>query len=138
MADVHDPAVRSFNMSQIKGKNTKPEIFVRKFLHRNGLRFRLHERSLPGKPDLVFKKYRTVMFVHGCFWHGHEGCKYFVKPKTNPGFWLTKIEQNKKRDQVAINKLTQDGWKVIEIWECEIKSYNREKILNRVLKKIIK
>jgi DNA mismatch endonuclease, patch repair protein len=138
MADVHEPAVRSYNMSQIKGKNTRPEVFVRKFLHRSGLRFRIHSRSLPGKPDIVLKKYKTAILVHGCFWHGHEGCKYFVKPKTNTQFWLTKIEQNKARDREAIKNLTQAGWKVIEIWECEIKSYNSGKFLNRIVKTITK
>jgi DNA mismatch endonuclease, patch repair protein len=138
MADVHEPAVRSYNMSQIKGRNTKPEMIVRKYLHKQGFRFRLHDRLLPGKPDIVLKKYKTAIFVHGCFWHGHHGCKYFVKPKTNTEFWLAKIEQNIARDAVAKKKLTQAGWKVIEIWECEIKSYNREKFMNRVLRKIVK
>src|SRR5690349_16792793 len=136
MADVHEPAVRSYNMSQIRSKNTKPEMRVRSFLHQNGLRFRLHQKDLPGKPDIVLRKYRTVIFIHGCFWHGHEGCRYFILPKSNAKFWKDKIEGNVARDRNAVKLLRKDKWKVIEIWECELKSYNKEKVLARVLKKI--
>lgn len=124
-------------MSQIRSKNSKPEMVVRKFLHGQGLRFRLHVKDLPGKPDLVLKKYNTVIFIHGCFWHGHEGCRYFVLPKTNAKFWETKILTNKERDKASVKALKKDKWRIIEIWECEIKSYNREKTLKKLLKKII-
>ena len=106
MADVHEPEVRSYNMSQIRGKDTKPEIMVRKFLHSNCFRFRLHGKYLPGKPDLVLKKYNTVIFVHGCFWHAHEGCKYFVIPKTRTEWWKNKIYGNRAKDED-----TKDNWK---------------------------
>ena len=91
MADAHSAATRSYNMSQIKGKNTKPELLVRQYLHRRGLRFRLHDKKLPGKPDIILPRFKTVVFVHGCFWHRHEGCRYFVVPKTRTEFWLDKI-----------------------------------------------
>ncbi len=92
MADVHSKETRSYNMSQIKSRNTKPEMLVKKFLHAHGFRYRLHVKDLPGKPDLVLPKYKTVIFIHGCFWHGHENCKYFVVPKTRTEWWLTKID----------------------------------------------
>ena len=105
MADVHNKATRSFNMSRIKGKDTKPEMLVRKYLHGNGLRYRLHNKNLPGKPDLTLSKYLTVIFVNGCFWHGHKGCKYFVMPKTRTEWWSEKIEETIKRDTKALNDL---------------------------------
>ena len=98
MTDVHDKETRSYNMSQIRSKDTKPELLVRKFLFANGLRFRLHDKKLPGKPDIVLLKLRTAVFVHGCFWHGHDNCKYFVVPKTRTEWWLAKIEHNKQKD----------------------------------------
>lgn len=98
MADVHSKEVRSYNMSRIRSKNTKPEVLLRKVLFANGFRFRLHDKKLPGKPDIVLKKYRTVIFVHGCFWHGHNGCRYFVVPKTRTAWWMNKIEGNQKND----------------------------------------
>jgi len=101
MADVHEPEIRSYNMSRIKGKDTKPEMLVRKFLFSNGLRYRLHDKKLPGKPDLVLTKYRIVIFVHGCFWHGHNGCKYYVIPKTRTKWWKEKIDGNIERDITA-------------------------------------
>ena len=121
MADVHSKETRSYNMSQIKGKNTKPEMLVRKFLHAHGYRYRLHVKNLPGKPDIVLPKYRTVIFVQGCFWHGHEGCKYYVVPKTRTEWWLNKINTNIANDTKAIAALQNDGWKVIMLWECELK-----------------
>lgn len=123
MTDVHQPHIRSYNMSRIRSKDSKPEMIVRRYLFRNGFRFRLHVKSLPGKPDLVLKKYRTVIFVHGCFWHGHEGCKYFVVPKTRTEWWLSKIESNKKNDKVNKDRLQQVGWAVCEIWECELRGH---------------
>lgn len=121
MADVHNKATRSYNMSQIKGKNTKPEMLVRKFLHAQGFRYKLHDKTLPGKPDLVLPKYKTVIFIHGCFWHGHEGCRYYVVPKTRTDWWLNKISRNIHNDQKATIALENDGWKCITIWECDLK-----------------
>ena len=107
-------------MSRIKGKNTKPEILVRKYLHAKGYRFRIHDKKLPGKPDIVLPKYKTVIFVHGCFWHGHKGCKYFVVPKTRTRWWLSKISDTKERDKKAFRILRKNNWKVIELWECKL------------------
>lgn len=136
MADVHSKKTRSFNMSQIKGKDTKPEILVRKFLFSHGFRYRLHDKKLPGKPDLVFPKYRTVLFVHGCFWHGHENCKYFVVPKTRTEWWMNKINGNKKRDDDNIKLLEEQGWKIITVWGCELKPDKQENTLINLIKKI--
>jgi DNA mismatch endonuclease (patch repair protein) len=121
MADVHTKAQRSYNMSRIRSKNTKPEMLVRSYLHKQGFRFRLHDKKLPGKPDIVLAKYKTVIFVHGCFWHGHKGCKYFVVPKTKTKWWLEKINGNILRDKKAQRELKKRGWKIINIWECYIK-----------------
>jgi DNA mismatch endonuclease (patch repair protein) len=136
MADVHSKAVRSFNMSRIKGKNTKPEIRVRKFLHANGFRYRLHAKELPGKPDIVLPKYRTVIFVHGCFWHGHAHCRYFVIPKTRTEWWLEKISKNIANDKKAEEALKYLGWNVITIWECQLKKQPEEVTLNQLLHQI--
>ena len=136
MADVHEPEVRSYNMSQIKGKDTKPEIMVRRFLHTNGFRYRLHDRKLPGKPDIVLNKYNTIIFIHGCFWHGHKECKYFVIPKTRTQWWLDKINGNKKKDRENITELQKFGWDVITIWECELKPEKREQTLKKLVKKL--
>lgn len=135
MADVHDPRIRSYNMSRIRSKNSKPEMIVRRFLHRNGFRFRLHSRELPGKPDIVLRKYETVIFVHGCFWHGHEGCKYFVVPKTKTEWWLRKIYSNREKDQVNAEALRRDGWKVFEVWECQIRGSNTS-ILQELVRRL--
>ena len=121
MADVHNKATRSYNMSRIKGINTKPEMLVRKFLFANGYRYRLNVKTLPGKPDIVLPKYKTVIFINGCFWHGHDGCRYFVIPKTRTEWWVEKITGTQKRDREAENQLNKLGWKVIVIWECELK-----------------
>ncbi len=122
MADVHSKETRSFNMSRIRSKDTKPEMLVRRFLHKNGFRYRLHVKDLPGKPDIVLPKYKTVIFIHGCFWHGHEGCKYYVVPKTRTEWWINKITRNKEVDSESKIKLESMGWKVREIWSCELKS----------------
>jgi DNA mismatch endonuclease (patch repair protein) len=122
MTDVHSRETRSFNMSRIRSKDTKPEMLVRKFLFANGLRYKLHDKSLAGKPDIVLPKYKTIIFIHGCFWHGHEGCKYYTVPKTRTEWWLNKISANTNNDTAAINKLKQAGWSVIIVWECEIKT----------------
>lgn len=137
MADVMTPNQRSRCMAAIKGKDTKPEILVRKFLFSKGLRYRLNNRKLPGSPDIVLKKYKTVIFVDGCFWHGHEGCKYFRLPKSNTPFWKTKITQNIERDKKTTQALIALGWKVIRIWECELRNKcNREVALNKLFNDI--
>jgi DNA mismatch endonuclease (patch repair protein) len=120
-------------MSKIKGKNTRPEIMVRKFLHTNGFRFRLHDKRLPGKPDIILSKYKTIVFINGCFWHGHENCKYFVVPKTRTEWWKDKIVQNKKGDNENYAKLTEMGWKVITIFECKLKKEFRTNTLNELV-----
>jgi len=134
--DVHSQEVRSYNMSRIKGKDTKPEILVRKYLFGKGLRYKLHDKNLLGKPDLVFPKYKKVIFIHGCFWHGHEGCKYFVIPKTRTEWWLHKINRNKERDMESLQKLKNEGWEVILVWECDLKNI-KEDVLNTLYQKII-
>ena len=121
MADVHSPETRSFNMSQIKGKNTKPEELVRRYLFSRGFRYRKNVNTLPGKPDIVLPKYKTCIFVNGCFWHKHEGCRYFVWPKNNAEFWKKKITGNVERDLRQQNELRLLGWNVVVIWECELK-----------------
>ncbi|HLN20910.1 MAG TPA: very short patch repair endonuclease [Bacteroidales bacterium] len=136
MADVHTPSVRSYNMSKIKGKNTRPELRVRKFLHANGFRFRLYDKRLPGTPDIILPKYKTIVFVNGCFWHGHENCKYFVVPKTRTEWWKDKIVQNKKADNENYAKLTEMGWKVIIIFECKLKREFRTNTLNELVANI--
>jgi DNA mismatch endonuclease (patch repair protein) len=136
MTDVHDKETRSYNMSRIKGKNTKPEMLVRKFLHANGFRYRLHVKELPGKPDIVLPKYKTVIFVHGCFWHGHKDCKYFVVPKTRTEWWLTKINSNIANDTKASNALKKEGWKVIHLWECNLRPANLQQTLSHLSKQL--
>ncbi len=128
MSDVHSAAVRSYNMRRIRSKNTKPELIVRKILFSNGFRFRLHRSDLPGKPDIVLPKYKTVVFVHGCFWHGHGGCKYFVVPKSRTEWWLNKINRNKELDEINAGKLQAMGWKVIQVFECELKKGEVERM----------
>ena len=115
---------RSRNMSAIKSKNTKPEIAVRKMLHALGYRFRLHRKDLPGSPDIVLPKYKTVIFVHGCFWHRHENCKYASTPKTRKEFWESKFKANAKRDKEIQEKIKNIGWQLVVIWECETKNIN--------------
>jgi DNA mismatch endonuclease, patch repair protein len=136
MADVHSKATRSYNMSQIKAKNTRPEMLVRKFLHAHGYRYKLHDKTLPGKPDIVLPKYKTIIFIHGCFWHGHAKCKYYVVPKTRTDWWLNKINTNKANDEKAVKGLKKDGWKVIVIWACKIKPNLEGPTLQRLLTKL--
>ncbi len=131
--DVHDRKTRSYNMSRIKGKNTKPEMLVRKFLFANGFRYKLHDTKLPGKPDIVLPKYKTVIFVNGCFWHGHENCKYFVVPKTKTEWWLSKINQTKKRDCIKIDALKELDWKIFVIWECQLNSEKKYQLFNEII-----
>mgnify|MGYP002424079768 CR=1 FL=1 len=138
MADVKTPEQRSRNMAAIKGKDTKPEMIVRKYLFSHGLRFRVQVRKLPGTPDIVLPKYKTVIFVNGCFWHGHEGCKYFRLPKSNVEFWEDKIERNVARDVRNEAELKALGWRVIRIWECEIKTVaQREEYLKHLYDRIV-
>lgn len=134
MADVHCTATRSYNMSRIKGKNTKPEMLVRRFLHAHGFRYRLHDKKLPGKPDIVLPRYKTIIFVHGCFWHGHADCKYYVVPKTNTEWWLNKINGNIANDEKAMAALINTGWKIITIWACQLKPAQAKNTLNELLK----
>ena len=138
MADVHTKEIRSKNMAAIKRRNTKPEMLVRRFLHTNGFRYKLHDKSLPGKPDIVLPKYKTVIFVHGCFWHGHKDCKYFVVPKTRTDWWLNKINGNIANDTKAIKALKKEGWKIIYLWACDLKALKKNKSLNLLLKKLTK
>ena len=132
--DVHSKEIRSYNMSRIKNKNTKPEEIVRKFLFSKGFRYRKNDKRLPGHPDIVLPKYKTVIFVNGCFWHGHEGCKYFVWPKSNEEFWRKKIGSNIERDEKNVNTLKQLGWNVLTVWECELKNVQTETLNNILIK----
>lgn len=136
MADVHNKQTRSYNMSQIRSKNTKPELLVRKFLFANGLRYRLHDKKISGKPDIILPKYRTVIFINGCFWHGHDSCKYFVVPRTQTDFWLNKINANKKRDLKNFSLLKNEGWNVLEVFECELKNNKKQETLEKILKNL--
>ncbi len=138
MTDVHDSKTRSYNMSQIKAKNSKPEMLVRRFLHNKGYRFRLHQKNLPGKPDIVLKKYNTVIFTNGCFWHGHEGCKYFKIPQTRTDWWVNKIEGNKRNDTEKYKILKGNGWNIIIIWECELKPSTIENTLPDLINNLVK
>lgn len=128
MTDIFSTEKRSDVMSKIKSKNTKPEKVVRSLLFSLGYRFRLHVKDLPGKPDIVLPKYKTVVLVNGCFWHGHENCKDAGIPKTNSQFWYDKISKNKERDKRVLNELEQAGWKVLVIWECRIN--DKEKLIS--------
>ena len=136
MADVHTTAQRRFNMQQIKGKDTKPEMQVRTFLHAHGYRYRLHDKKLPGKPDIALRKYNTLIFIHGCFWHGHTNCKYYTVPKTRTEWWLNKINGNIANDKKAMAALKKEGWKIITIWECQLKPAKVVNTLNALLKKL--
>jgi DNA mismatch endonuclease (patch repair protein) len=138
MADVHDIATRSYNMSRIKGKDTKPEMIVRKYLHAKGFRYSLQNKNLPGKPDLTLSKYHTVIFVNGCFWHGHKGCKYFVLPKTKSEWWRVKIEETINRDNKILKELKEHGWNSLVIWECELKPEIRIATLESLYNQITK
>lgn len=135
MADVVDWQTRSRMMSGIRGKNTKPEIFIRKALHAGGYRFRLHRKDLPGSPDIVLPKYRAVILINGCFWHGHD-CRLFKWPKTRPDFWREKIERNIRRDQRNQANLKQLGWRLCILWECQIKGggdVRRREVITRIM-----
>lgn len=130
-SDVHDKKTRSYNMSRIRGKNTKPELLMRSLLHREGFRFRVNYKKLPGKPDIALPKYKTVVFVHGCFWHRHEGCRYSTTPATRREFWEEKFAGTVRRDKEVQGTLVEMGWKVIIVWECQLKD-DAEEVLRIV------
>lgn len=130
MTDIVASEARSRMMSNIRGKNTRPEILVRRFLHGKGLRFRLHDKNLPGTPDIVFARHCIVIFVHGCFWHRHEGCKYASSPSSNVDFWQNKFAGNIKRDREAIAALIKRGWTVVVLWECGLRKGNIDESLD--------
>lgn len=134
--DVHSKETRSYNMSRIRSKNTKPEEIVRKHLFSLGFRYRKNDKRYPGTPDIVLPKYKTVIFINGCFWHGHSGCKYFVVPKSNTEFWQNKIAANIARDDEKIAQLLRMNWKVITVWECELKPKQRSETLTRLVQQI--
>lgn len=139
MADVFSKKKRSEVMSRIRSKNTKPEMLVRKYLHGLGFRYRLHSQSLQGKPDLALPKYKTVVFVHGCFWHGHKNpsCNVARVPKSNTKFWIDKISYNQSRHVTNLKELKKSGWLVLTVWECDLKPKSRAKTLENLVKKII-
>lgn len=130
MPDKHSKKTRSYNMSMIKGRNTKPEIIVRKYLFSCGFRYRLNDSRYPGRPDIVLPKYKTAIFINGCFWHVHEGCRYSVWPENNREFWYKKLMGNAERDKRDYQALVDMGWNVIVIWECELKKDKREETLH--------
>lgn len=136
MVDKFTKETRSYVMSQIKGKDTKPEIIVRKYLFSKGLRFRKNDKRYPGSPDIVLPKYKTVVFVHGCFWHMHDGCKHAVMPKSNIEYWENKLYRNKERDKRNQEKLEEMGWNVIIVWECQLKKDKREQTLEKLYEQI--
>jgi len=132
MADVHSKETRSYIMSKIHSKDTKPEILVRKYLFSRGLRYRKNDKRYPGCPDIVLSKHRTAVFINSCFWHKHIGCRHFVLPKSNIEFWDNKLETNRLRDERNIQQLCADGWNVVVVWECELKKGVREDRLTRL------
>ena len=125
MPDIYSPKKRSEVMSCVRATGTKPELVVRQLAHRMGYRFRLHHRRMPGRPDIVFPRHRKVIFVHGCFWHGHQGCSKATIPITNREFWIRKLTRNRERDQENLNSLHQSGWKTLVVWECETQDKRR-------------
>jgi len=135
MTDVFSEEKRSYVMSRVSSKDTKPEKIVRSFLHRAGFRFRLHARDLPGKPDVVLPKHKTAIFVHGCFWHRHPGCKRATTPKTRREFWMEKFKKNVRRDNLNQKKLKELGWEVIVVWACKLeKIKSREEALQNLVR----
>lgn len=137
MTDTMTPEQRHRCMAAIKGKDTKPEMIVRRYLHSLGYRYGLHNRKLPGSPDLVLRRLKTVIFIHGCFWHGHEGCRYYRMPKSNLEFWKRKISRNRERDVEARVALEKKGWNVITVWECALKKKDkREETLEALRRRL--
>lgn len=137
MADIVDSDTRSRMMSGITGRNTKPEIAVRRYLHRRGLRFRLHTKDLPGRPDLVLRRHRAVVFVNGCFWHRHKGCRFAYTPKSNRTFWIRKLARNVERDARQKRQLMRLGWRVFVVWECQASSPARLESLYKSLVRMV-
>lgn len=137
ISDIYPIDKRSDIMSKVRQEGTKPEILIRRFLFSHGFRYRKNDKRYPGKPDIVLPKYRTMILVHGCFWHGHENCKAATLPKTNTDFWKKKISENIARDQKNIETLREDGWNVITIWQCEIENRNKRKERRELLLKEI-
>lgn len=135
--DIVSKKKRSEMMQAIKGSNTRPEIIARKHLFSLGFRYRIHNKSLPGRPDICLKKYNAVIFINGCFWHGHSNCNIFSMPKSNTKFWKDKLESNKKRDKRNIRKLKKMGWKVLVVWECQLEKRKRELTLDKLANKIL-
>lgn len=136
--DVHDSKTRSYNMSCIKGKRTKPEEIVARYLFSQGFRYRRNVRSLSGTPDIVLKKYNTVIFVNGCFWHMHENCRYSVMPENHKEFWAEKLLKNKERDEKKKRQLEQMGWNVIVVWECQLKGEENLPALEKLKSDVLK
>ena len=137
MPDNHSPAQRHANMAAIHSADTKPEIVLRHELWRRGFRYRVNDRRLPGSPDVVLPRYRTVVFVHGCFWHGHKGCSKYTVPKTNTEFWTAKVARNQARDQEVGRKLEAQGWAVVIVWECELEKAHLADTIDRVVSEIL-
>jgi DNA mismatch endonuclease (patch repair protein) len=132
MADIVDRATRSRMMSGIRAKNTKPELSVRRYLHKKGFRYRLHVRSLPGAPDLVLPRFHAVILVHGCFWHAHKGCRYAYRPKSNTTFWEKKLAGNVARDHRVRRALTSGGWRVLTVWECATSDEHLDRLADAI------
>lgn len=124
---------RSEMMSRIGSKDTKPEMLIRRDLHARGFRYRLHVAEMPGRPDIVLSRFRAVIFIHGCFWHAHQGCKYFRAPHTRTGFWMEKLDGNRRRDMAKAELLRQDGWRVLVVWECATKSNSVDCLVNAIV-----
>lgn len=137
MADTMTASQRHYAMSQVHSASTKPEVRLRHALWKQGFRYKVNDRSLPGSPDIVLPKYRSVIFVHGCFWHGHKDCKYYTVPKTNTEFWMAKVARNQQRDQDVWRKLEVKGWRVIIVWECQLKKATLDETVNRVVTEIV-
>ena len=137
MADTHSKETRSYNMSRIRSRNTKPEAMVRKFLFSKGMRFRKNDKRYPGHPDILLPKYRVAVFINGCFWHSHEGCPDFVIPKSNQDYWVPKLVKNRERDEKNYEALKKDGWNVLVVWECELKKAVKDKRLELLYHQIL-
>lgn len=138
MADVYSKEIRSYTMSKIRKTNTKPEMLVRSFLFKNGFRFRVHVKTLVGNPDIVLSKYKTIIFINGCFWHAHKDCRLNRMPKSRQEYWIPKINRNVERDRINKVELKKMGWKIITIWECKLSKKNREKEFKKLLNRLQK
>ncbi len=136
MGDTYSKTVRSYTMSRIRKTDTKPELLVRKYLFKNGFRYRLYNRNLPGNPDIVLPKYKTIIFVNGCFWHAHTGCKLNRLPKSRVEYWVPKIMRNVERDKINARTLKKDGWKILIVWECDLHKNKSERTLTGIVKKL--